>query len=450
MKNNRLPKISIFISLLTVFFSQTLLANDQNQYLNIHHWSLKNKTQVFFIQRNQIPMLDVAVVFKAGSLYDGNQLGISALTSKMIGQGTKKLSADAVANRFDSVGAIFKKFLNRDMSVYTLRTLVKSDVLSKSLSTFKDVLLTPRFSSSALSRQKKYMITELNLEKENPWDIAKNALYKTIYKEFPYGNNPSGSIKSINRITVKNIQQFYSRYFVGSNAALILVGDISIDQAKKTAQTLLGKIPVGKKAKQFKVGNKVDKSNQINIYKKTHQTTIMVGQLAVKPYNQQYYSLLVGNAVLGGLPMSSILYDNIREKNGLAYFVSSGFSSLFYRGLFILGLQTKASNQQAAISLLQHSLTGFLKNGPTEKQLNDAKKYLKGNFPITISSNKSLVNLLIRTTFYGFPLDFIDNYEKNIQAVSIKSVKEAFNKIININHLTYVVVGPNHGKKLNG
>jgi zinc protease len=167
----------------------------------------------------------------------------------------------------------------------------------------------------------------------------------------------------------------------------------------------------------------------------------MIGQVGITRENPDYYALMLGNAVLGGMSMSSILYDEVREKRGLVYTVSSGFDPLQYRGPFMIYLQTKSSTVDQANELIKKILKKFIDDGPTTKQLDAAKNNMIGGFPLSLSSNSAILAVVSNIAFYHRPLNYVDMYEKNMRAVTIDQVKKAFQKNIDVNKLVTIVVG---------
>ena len=432
----------LMLCFFSMFMTSSIFAENNSVNIAISHWQLKNKTAVYFVQRKELPMLDIAVLFKAGSVYDEKLPGLSSLTNEMIGEGAKNLSANKIAELFEGVGAQFDANSNRDMAVVHLRTMTQKPMLDDALKTFQTVLDQPTFPITALQRIKKQALTSLALEDQNPWNVAKNEFYKELYRSFPYAHNPLGDKDSINKISRNDILEFYQRYYTGKNARVIIVGDISQNQAKDISQEIVGKLPPGISAPTLKLPKSQLLSAQKHVIKQTHQATIVLGQIGISPDNAQYFPLLVGNAILGGLPLTSILYQQIRDEKGLAYFANSSFEPLEYRGTFMIGLQTKASNQSAVISLLNHILKTFIKDGPTDAQLSAAKKNLIGRFPLSIASNESIMRVLTKIVFYNYPSNYLDTYKTNVNAVTADDIKVAFQKTINPEKLTYVTVGP--------
>ncbi|HLB55879.1 MAG TPA: pitrilysin family protein [Coxiellaceae bacterium] len=433
-----MKKIIILIFLL---FSTSIFSN--NLSIKIQHWVLSNKTQVFFVRRTEIPMLDAELIFSAGSSHDGNQYGLGTLTNAMIGEGANNLSTEQIAKNFENVGAQFRVFANRDMAGVLLRTTTRENYLNTALENFSTVISTPAFPVDVINRVKEQLLSAIKSQAQDPSQIASNAFYKTIYQNNFYAHNPIGNNESIVALTQNDLISFYKKYYVGANADLILVGDITEAQAKIISKKIAGNLPEGKiiPALSFAEHDKTSDINKINF--PSTQSTLMIGQVGITRENPDYYALMVGNAIFGGL-QSSVLYDEVREKRGLVYTVTSAFDPLQYRGPFMIYLQTKSSTVDTANDLIKKLLKKFIDEGPTAEQLNIAKQSMIHGFPLSLSSNSAILAVVSNIAFYHRPLNYLDMYEKNIDAVTSEQIKKAFQKNIDVDKLTTVVVGKNN------
>lgn len=429
----------IFIIIVFSFFSANIFA--EKSPLKIYHWTLKNKTHIYFVRRTEVPMLDIALVFSAGSARDGDQPGLAALTNAMIGEGTKNSSAHQIAETFENVGAQFQTGIDRDMASITLRILSNPSYLIPALHNFETVITSPTFPKNELDRVKQQFISQLQSEQQDPAAVANNQFYKLLYRTHFYAHNPLGTVVNIRSLKQTQLIQFYKHYYTGENAYLILVGDITTTQAKAFAKQIAGNLKRGKVVSELSDAKNDTKPIVSIIHFPSTQNTIMMGQVGIIRSDPDYYSLMVGNAIFGGLPMSSILYHEIREKRGFAYSVSSVFNPLEYRGPFMIDLQTKADTSQEAILLVSKLLQKFIQQGPTQAQLNAAKKSLTASFPLAIASNRGILAVVTNIAYYGRPLDYLDTYSKNISRVTCASVKKAFQKTVHFNKMVTVVVG---------
>lgn len=418
-----------------------LVSGDLHAAPRIQHWTTSNGARVYFFPAKTLPMMDLRVVFDAGAARDGDKHGLALLTNGMLAEGAGKWSTGQIAERFDGVGAEFSNSAMRDMSILSLRSLTQKDLLNTALETFKVVLTQPNFPQDAFERERKRLLISLESEKESPGDVTQRAFYKELYPGHPYGHMPDGDVNSIQSITTDDMKAFYKKYFVAKNAVVALVGDLTRQQAETMVENIFSQLPSGDAAPKLPEVNSLAKAKTVEIPFPSTQTHIMVGQPGIQRGDPDYFPLYVGNYVLGGGGLVSILSDEIREKRGLVYTSYSYFIPMHVQGPFILGLQTRNSAAQEALKVLHDVLDKYVKDGPTPAQLEAAKKNLTGGFALRIASNKKIVANLASIGFYNLPLDYLDNYISNINSVTLDQVKDAFKRRIHPDKMLTVIVG---------
>lgn len=432
----------VLILLISLFISFPGLALNKVSMAKIQHWKTKNGADVYFVGALEVPMVDIKVIFSAGSSYDGANWGLASLTNALLEEGTVKENADQITANFDQVGAQYHSEVSRDMAVLALRSLVNPDYLNPAIKQFSKVLTSPSFPYSAFMRVKKQLLSNIQYKKQLPTSVATNAFYYTLYKNHPYGHPSEGTIKTLKNITESEVKAFYQRYYVAKNAAIIIVGDLRKKHAAKIAQEIIGSLPTGQSAEPLPaLVDTVSKSQYITF--PSAQNTILLGQIGIRPTDPYYFPLLVGNRILGGLPLSSILFEEVRNKRGLAYSAYSNFSLLKYGGPFYIELQTRVAKAHQALEVVQTVLRQFVEKGPSVSQLEAAKKNIIASFPLQLSTNAGLLASLTNIVIYHLPLNYLDTYRKKIQAVTVKQVKAAFQKLIHPKKMTIIVVGQN-------
>lgn len=436
----------ILISFLCVF-SLTAFSAAPKKILNIQHWKTSAGGSVYFVSISNLPMLDVRVIFSAGSAYDGKTLGVASLTNDMIGEGTTTQSADKIAKTFDDIGARFSTGSGRDKAVVSMRTLTKPHYLNTALSELTQVISKMSFPQKTLRRVQNQVAAMIKVSQQKPGSVAKIEFYKTLYGSQPYAHNPLGTFASVKSITSADIQHFYSRYYVAKNADIILVGNLQLAQAKQIAEQISKALPSGKHALALRLATSLKNDIHRHIQFSARQTAIMIGQVGINRQNLDYFPLVVGNYAFGGLPLGSVLFQKVRNQKGLAYYIGSTFEALRYRGPFVIQLKTRVRKTKEALAVVQSALNSFLKEGPSEQQLNAAKQNLIGSFPLALSSNSNIAHIVSNIAFYRLPLNYLDTYESKVRAVTPKQVKDAFAKTIQPNRLAIITVGPTRLQK---
>ena len=386
-------------------------------------------------------MVDVRVVFDAGSARDGEHAGLASLTNQMLSQGAANLDADGIAARFDSLGAQFGASSLRDMAVLSLRSLTEPKLLQPALATLADIVQRPTFPANALSRERKQVLVALRDEEQSPDAVAAKAFYAALYPDYPYGTPELGTAASVKGLTRAELRDFYRRYYVARNAVVAIVGDVDRAQAAVLAERIVGGLPAGDAAPVLPAVPTLTQAHTITREFPATQTTILVGQPGMRRGDPDYFALYVGNHILGGSGFGSRILKNIREDRGLAYSAYSYFMPMRQDGPFIMGLQTRTKEAGAAHRLLLQTLRDFVAQGPTAAELQHAKENITGGFPLRIASNKNIVEYLAMIGFYHLPLDYLDQFNARVEAVTAAQVRDAFQRRVHPDRLVTVVVG---------
>lgn len=408
--------------------------------LDIQHWQTSNGAKVYFIESHSIPMLDVRVVFNAGSARD-KLSGVAGLANGLLDTGAGKLDANGIAEALEDVGAQMSNASLRDMAVVSLRSLSDEQRFDKALSVFADVVAQPTYPRADFAREKQRLLLALKSQEQSPAAVASRAYYKALYGEHAYGDMPSGTQASVERIQRIHLKRFHKKYYVARNAVIALVGDADRLRAEQIAEQISAALPEGEAAPVVEGVDALAEAKRIDIPMRTQQSHISIGQPGLKRGDPDYFELYVGNHILGGSGFASQLMQSIREDRGLAYSVYSRFSPMQQLGPFTMGMQTKNEQREQAIELLMDNLKQFIANGPTQEQLDKALKNITGSAPLRTNSNSKLVEYLAMIGFYNLPLDYLDTFNSKVSAVTVASIKDAWQRRIHPEKLVTVVVG---------
>lgn len=407
----------------------------------IQHWETKNGARVYFVQAPQLPMVDMRVVFDAGAARDGDKGGLALMTNGMMSEGAGKWDANAIAERFESVGAAFSNSSHRDMSVFSLRTLTDKKIFDKAVETFATVLAKPTFPEDAFARERKRLLVSLEHKKESPDALSDEAVFAALYGTHPYAHESTGDEKSVKALQRKDMVEFHKQYMVGKNAVVAIVGDLDRAQAEALAERIVGELASGSRVAALPEVAAIEKARTVKIEFPSTQSHVTLVQPGVKRGDPDYFPLYIGNHVLGGSGLVSILSDEIREKRGLSYSSYSYFSPMREKGPFIMALQTKNESRDEALKVMKQVLADFVKNGPTEKQLEASRKNLTGGFALQLDSNKEIMDQIAAIGFYNMPLDYLDSYLDKINSITLEQVKDAFRRRVDAEKLITVIVG---------
>ena len=418
------------MTFLSVFANGTTQAETPHVILKIEHWSTKNGVPVYFVAKNEIPIIDIGVLFHAGSAQDNHSPGIAQFTAQMLDQGTQNLNVDQIANRFESTGAHYSAGINQDMTVLNLRSLSAPQYFNPAFSTFSVLLRDATFPQTAINRIKKQMLISLQQESQTPSALALKTFYQTLYGSHPYASPILGNKTSIEQVSEEQILNFYHHNYVAKNAMIAIVGNVTQAKAMSIAEQLSGMLALGNASLPMKAPSMPHiKNHIIKVSYPSKQTTIFLGQIGIAIKDPDYFPLVVGNQILGGGILTSKLFNEVRDKRGLCYGINSGFKPLQAAGPFFIVLQTRRDQAANALSLSQQTLKNFLAKGPTSQELQGAKQALIGSFPSSIASNEGILEKKKKIGFYQLPLNYLDTYQQKINSVNLEQIRHAFQRI---------------------
>jgi zinc protease len=269
----------------------------------------------------------------------------------------------------------------------------------------------------------KKTLAEIQSSEDQPGEVAERAFRKTLFISGPYAHPVEGTKESVKGITREKIMHFYRAFYHPNSAILTVVGDVTAEDVRARISPFFekwksGKTPLSPEENTFTRGKK-----NVKIDRKITQANIILGHEGINRQNPDFYALSVMNYVLGGGGFASRMVEEIRDKRGLAYSVTSFFDSGKYPGSFQVVLQTKNASARDAISLVLKEMERIRDNPVSEKELEGAKKYLIGSFPLRLDTQAKLAAFLNQMEYYGLGLEYPERYPTLIRSVTREEVQ---------------------------
>lgn len=412
--------------------------------VTIQHWTTTQGARVYFVENHDIPMLDVAVDFPAGSRFDRPETnGLARLTHAMLDQGAGGLNDIQIAQKFADVGALLGGTFDRDRAGVSLRTLSSRQEREASLSLFMMILHKPEFPQSVMQRERARIIAGLREEESRPDEVADKAFYQALYGSQGYGLPESGTAGSLLKLKRDDLRAWYKNRYRAGDAVIALIGDISRGEAEQLAAQISAGLPPGTARQEASSPRAPGASTEKRISHPSTQSHVLMGMIGMARSDPDYFPLYVGNHILGGGGFDSRMLGEVRQKRGYAYSAYSYFLPMAQPGPLLIGLQTKNSQADDALKVARETVSAFVAEGPTEAELTQAKNNLVGGFPLRIDSNKEVLDYLRAIGFYLLPLSYLDDWVKNVEAVTLVQIREAFKRRVDPAKLSVVIVGGN-------
>ncbi len=412
----------------------------------VQSWTSSQGAQVMYVQADDLPMLDIRVVFLAGSARDGTQPGLAQFTNALLAEGAGDWDAQTLAGRIEAEGIQLSNGADRDMAWVAVRTLTTQPALAVATDSLAQVLGRPRFAPDAITQIRQQLLVGLRYTAQSPAKVASEQLYQALYGDHPYAHPVSGTPEGLTKISRSDIQAFHRQYYVAANAVVALVGDIDRATAATLADRVLAELNTGQSAPVLPPPEPVS-AQQVRLDFPASQSHLSLGRLGVSRHDPDYFPLYVGNHILGGSSLNSLLGEAVRHQRGLSYSVYSYFRPMQVPGPFAMVAQTQNAQAEAALQVMQDVLQQFMVQGPTPAQLQDAKQYITGSFPLSVASNRKIVEYIAMMGVYDLPLDWLATLPDKVMAVSVDQIRTAFRRRIQAQQQVTVVVGGQHASE---
>ena len=412
---------------------------------DIEHWVTDKGARVYFMPVMDLPMVDIRLVFDAGSARDKDRPGVALLTNGMLSEGAGGLSTQTLAENFEAVGAQFSNGAMKDMAWLSLRSLREDKYFRQALANLKRIVSKPDFPEKAFQREMERLKTSVLAGKQSPGNVAQLAFYEALYGDHPYAQPTEGTENSLKKIRLQHLKQHYQRYYVARNLVVAIVGQLTRQQAERIVDDLMVDLPSGKRAGAIPEVKPLEKARTVKIDFPSRQSHVLIGQPGIERGDKDYFTLYVANHPFGGSGFASRLMDEVREKRGLAYSVYSYFMPMRRQGPYQIGLQTKNDQVEQALGILNSELKRYVAEGPTAKELDDSQKNITGGFPLRIDSNSKLVEYLSMIGFYDLPGDYLNTFIGNIRQVDQAAIQSALKRRLNPDRMVTVIVGGAQG-----
>lgn len=400
---------------------------------------LPNRVVLLVSEDHSLPFVTIQLLVDSGSRKDPRgQEGVSYMTARSLMLGTAKHDVTAINEELDFMGASLNASSNRDYATVSLRVLKKD--LDKGLDLLMEALTEPTFPDDEIRREIERTLAAIQSEEDQPEEVAEKAFRKALFLTSPYAHPVEGTKESVSGLTREAIIKFYKNHYHPGHSILAVVGDITGDDIKTRILPRFEKWPPAQTEEAPFVSSFAREPKTTKIDRAITQANVVLGHAGVSRDNPDYYALTVMNYILGGGGFSSRLVEEIRDKRGFAYSVASFFDPGKYPGSFQLMLQTKNETAREAIALSIQEMEKIQKEMVSEKELDSAKKYLIGSFPMRFDTQGKLVNFMTQVEYYGLGMDYPDKYPGLIRSITREEVLRVARTYLHPDNYVLVVV----------
>ena len=404
--------------------------------------TLPNGLVLSVVEIHKVPVVDVSLVLDAGAIRDpGNLPGLATFTATMLQQGAGRRSALDIADETAFLGAQFSTTSGFDFATVTLH--VPKRRLAAGLDLLSDVVLRPTFSDSEVTRQRELRRTQLIQQRDEPTQVANVAFPAIVYGgTHPYGHPLAGNDSSVGGLSRDRVTAFYGTYYRPNAARLLVVGDVTLDEARQLVAARFGGWTRGDAPAASVGAGPAPTPRTIYLIDKpgAAQSVIRIGHVGPARDTPDYFALQVLNTILGGA-FTSRLNLNLRETHGYTYGAGSGFAFRRGGGPFVAQASVVTAKTDSSLIEFLKELRRIRDEAVPETELAKAKQYinlgLPGDFETTAGAAFRFRDLLM----YGLPLDYYSSYADRINAVTVGDVQRVARRYIDPDKFDIVIVG---------
>lgn len=405
---------------------------------------LPNGAPVIAQQTSFSPAVTLSVAFHAGGLYEPDALtGLAWFTGRVIDRGTASRSAAAISEALDDRGVALRVSTTRHVT--TLSCTCLSEDFADMLALVADITRNPSFPPEEIEKRRAETITAIRQDQDNPGVRAGEALQALLYGEkHPYGRPAKGAIAAVERLSRDDLVAHHAGRFTPSSQTVVVVGDVPADETLERVERAFGDwraTAASERPVPPVPDHPARLERRIEMPEKS-QSDIAYGFVSVNRLDPSYYSHWMMNTILGQFGLGGRLADNIRERQGMAYYAYSSFDPSLGPGPLVIRAGVDPANVDRAIAAIDHEVRAFGREGATEHELSETRRFLVGSIPRMLETNASIATFLQAVEFFGLGIDYDRRLPALIDAVTLQDVSRAAATVLDPSRACVAVAGP--------
>ncbi|WP_245455698.1 MULTISPECIES: pitrilysin family protein [unclassified Mesorhizobium] len=434
-----------FATLCFTLFFLVLPALAARAAMNIQEVKSEKGITAWLVEDHTVPIVAIRFVFDGGTAQDpAGKEGLANLMTGLFDEGAGDLDSDAFQVKLDDAGAEMSFDAQRDGTYGSMRMLSEGKDAAFDLLTL--AVNRPRFDQAPLDRVRAQVLSGIIANERDPNAIAQRKWLSAIYGEHPYSRPDEGTRQSIAAITPQDLGAFHKASFARDGLHVAVVGDIDAATLRRKLDQLFGDLPQ-KQALAPIADTQPKLGQQLEVDYDLPQTSLQFAYPGVKRSAPDFFAAVLVNDILGGGTFTSRLYEEVREKRGLAYGVDSNLVDHEHSNALVITTATRSDRAAETLALVRQVVKGMAEQGPTEVELEAAKKYMIGAYAINnLDSSASIAATLLELQLDNLGIDYLQRRAALINAVTIADVKAAAKKLLSSDP-AIMVVGPPLGSK---
>lgn len=397
----------------------------------------------WLVEEHSIPFVALEIRFRGGaSLDDPDKRGAINLMTGLLEEGAGDMDARAFIRAQEELATTLSFGASRDDVSVSARFLTENR--DASIALLRAALQEPLFEQSAIDRVRGQILSGIQSDLKDPGDIASRRFNEIAYGDHPYGHTVNGTIESVTALTRDDIVAAHRAVLARDRIYIGAVGDITPEELGKVIDDLLGGLPETGAPMPPEADLTIPPGVTVIDFP-TPQSVALFGQPGIAQDDPDFFAALVLNQVLGGGSFESRLMNEVREKRGLTYGVYSYLASRDLANVYMGSVSSSNDRIAEAIGVIRDEWTKAAENGVTEQELQDAKTYITGSYPLRFDGNGPIASILVGMQMLGLPIDYIPTRNDKVDAVTLDDVKRVAGELLEPENLHFVVVGQPEG-----
>lgn len=398
----------------------------------------------WLVEDYTVPIVAVRFAFKGGTTQDPQgQDGASTLMAGLFDEGAGDLDSEAFQKRLDDVGAEMSFSASRDALYGQMRMLAEER--DGAFELLRLAVNAPRFDQAPVDRIRGQIMTRIQRDLRDPQSLGREVFAKALYGDHPYARRADGTMESLGAVTPEALRALHGRTFARDTVSIAVVGAIDAETLKRELDRVFGDLPatadlapVAQIVPQF--GQEVDYAYPLP------QASLQLVYPGVDRDDPEFFAAYLMNHILGGGTFSSRLFNEVREKRGLAYGVGSALQTSDYASLLLIATSTRADRAGEALSVIRDEVRRMAEEGPTPEEIEQAKTYVIGAYPINnLDSSSAVARTLVELQKDERGIDYIEKRIGYINAVTLEDVKAVAQRLLTAEP-SVLVIGPEAGE----
>jgi zinc protease len=396
--------------------------------------------EVWHVRDDTLPMVSMEFAFRGGSAQDpSDKSGLATMAAALLDEGAGELDANAFQERLEGRAIVLNFSAQRDSMRGSLKSLTEHR--AEAVDLLRLALSAPRFDNEAIERVRAGMSAGIRRRSTNPNDIAGDRWFARAFPNHPYGRPSRGTLESVAAIGQEDLRALHRKQFARSNLKIATIGAIDGKDVAVLVDKAFADLPERADLASVPDAAPQGSGERDVVQLDVPQTVITFGGVGLKRADPDFIPAFVLNHILGGGTFSSRLYREVREKRGLAYSVYSYLAPFDRTGLFIGGVSTRNDRAAESLAIILEQIRKLSEEGPSADELEKAKSYLVGSYPLRFDSSGKIAGQLLEIQLEELGIDYIDRRNSLVEAVRVEDVRRAAARFLADSKLLVTLVG---------